>query len=63
MFPLGCLLCWVGCKYAVSLCARPVQACMLLGGRQDDSIGTYLFKPIQRVCKYPLLFRVSPFHA
>lgn len=46
-----------------SLCASPEQACMLLGGKQDDSIGTYLFKPIQRVCKYPLLFRVSALHA
>lgn len=32
-------------------------ACMLLGGKGDDDISSYLFKPIQRVCKYPLLFR------
>ena len=36
-----------------------VQGCMLLGGKGDRSIDSYLFKPIQRVCKYPLLFRVS----
>ncbi len=32
---------------------------MLLGGQGDDTIDSYLFKPIQRICKYPLLFRVS----
>ena len=33
---------------------------MLLGGKSDVSISSYLFKPIQRICKYPLLFRVCP---
>ena len=37
------------------------QAAMLLGGRSNDSINTFLFKPIQRICKYPLLFRVSAY--
>jgi phosphatidylinositol 3,4,5-trisphosphate-dependent Rac exchanger 2 protein len=33
-------------------------ACLLLGGRDGgNGIGSYLFKPIQRVTKYPLLFR------
>ena len=31
---------------------------MLLGGLSDTSISSYLFKPIQRICKYPLLFKV-----
>lgn len=32
-------------------------AAMLLGGKSDDSISSFLFKPIQRITKYPLLFR------
>ncbi|CAI8056724.1 Phosphatidylinositol 3,4,5-trisphosphate-dependent Rac exchanger 2 protein [Geodia barretti] len=33
-------------------------ACLLLGGRDGgNGISSYLFKPIQRVTKYPLLFR------
>ena len=35
------------------------QGCMLLGGKGDNDISSYIFKPIQRICKYPLLFRVS----
>uniref|UniRef100_A0A1X7VB84 Uncharacterized protein n=1 Tax=Amphimedon queenslandica TaxID=400682 RepID=A0A1X7VB84_AMPQE len=30
---------------------------MLLGGVNEASISSYLFKPIQRICKYPLLFK------
>ena len=36
-----------------------MQGCMLLGGKGEEEISAYFFKPIQRVCKYPLLFRVS----
>jgi hypothetical protein len=30
---------------------------MLIGGANETSINSYLFKPIQRICKYPLLFK------
>ena len=34
------------------------QAALLLGGHGDEDLSSYVFKPIQRICKYPLLFRV-----
>ena len=30
---------------------------MLLGGHSDTTVDAYLFKPVQRICKYPLLFK------
>ncbi|KAG8131745.1 hypothetical protein E2320_009649 [Naja naja] len=44
----------------------PVRAfllsCMLLGGRKttDIPLEGYLLTPIQRICKYPLLLKVTP---
>ena len=37
------------------------QNCMLLGGRKNTEVPLegYLVAPIQRICKYPLLLRVS----
>ncbi|KAL5483897.1 hypothetical protein EMCRGX_G020316 [Ephydatia muelleri] len=32
-------------------------AALLLGGHGDEDLSSYVFKPIQRICKYPLLFR------
>ena len=39
----------------------PLQSCMLLGGRKttDIPLEGYLLSPIQRICKYPLLLKVS----
>lgn len=34
------------------------QGCMLLGGHGDATVDAYLFKPVQRITKYPLLFKV-----
>ena len=38
-----------------------LQNCMLLGGRKNTEVPLegYLVAPIQRICKYPLLLRVS----
>lgn len=38
-----------------------VKNCMLLGGRKNTEVPLegYLVAPIQRICKYPLLLRVS----
>lgn len=39
-----------------------LQSCMLLGGRKttDIPLEGYLLTPIQRICKYPLLLKVTP---
>lgn len=38
-----------------------LQNCMLLGGRTNTEVPLegYLVVPIQRICKYPLLLKVS----
>jgi len=38
-----------------------LKNCMLLGGRKNTEVPLegYLVAPIQRICKYPLLLRVS----
>ena len=44
---------------AISGGASPCpQAAFLMGGHGDEDLSSYVFKPIQRMCKYPLLFRV-----
>jgi len=47
--------------FLTSFAFLSLKNCMLLGGRKNTEVPLegYLVAPIQRICKYPLLLRVS----